>query len=469
MNGPMGQSFLKNCQHIRHLTLNAHHGDTEFQEFLFTASTHCAMLKTLTFTQYHMEVFQARNADLFRVLFTRNPGIYKLTTNIVFCLQYVSILSGLRSLRIDASISAQDVGRCLSAFPNLQELILSCSLNRTSQLKGAQLSSSSLSLKELSLFNLKSVSRLLATILKRCPNLQRLELGRVGISFSTTPTFTNGKAAEVLKPNLLPRLATLSISESPTFMVVRILQMLQHQSIIDLHLTNASFKALQAIGDYHGHRLKHFALETSCGSSPEFSRYIIMQCVALKSLKATLPVELQLLTEQPWGCINLEVLELPLVFSRRCRVASPSTTTTTTQSAALVMAASEAGNGLSHSLLLRKKAEWQQVESLFLMRLAALTRLRRLVLTSYKRSLHRPGSDMSWRLVTGLGQLEDLTCLEELYLGRRRYVQGISEFQWMKKHWKSLSKLVVYAIESDRKREWLGVNWPELTVIELSK
>ncbi|KAF9157757.1 hypothetical protein DFQ26_008400 [Actinomortierella ambigua] len=413
----------------------------------------------------------------------QNPGIQNLSTNKVYCLQKVFALSGLRSLSIDEDISSQDVARLLTTFPLLEKLVLSATLSRPSKLvdikqqhpitDDSTAKQKPSALKRLSVHGMNSPDEL-TTILERCPKLQFI--------YFQFMARAEDEDFNILPPDFLSD-PSLILRDTHSSAIQQLLRVLAYQQILTLALDNTSAGAFQAIAETHSHRLQH--LVVSCHNVPETLLIILAECVGLKTLRVVDgwvepglskpplgvcitttrscdPIDLRALITRPWVCVDLEELEMPVALDRHSAdIVSDLVILPTMTTMEMTPDGSDAGSSCTKPGV----SEWQQVERLFMKRLAALTQLRRLILPNWEWEGVKTVADMSWRIPTGLKQLKNLKRLEVLDVSGRQYVQGIPEFRWMKANWTSLTKLVVSGMESEKKWGWFRTWWPELDVV----
>ncbi|KAF9967815.1 hypothetical protein BGZ73_000351, partial [Actinomortierella ambigua] len=158
------------------------------------------------------------------------------------------------------------------------------------------------------------------------------------------------------------------------------------------------------------------------------------------------------LIERPWICTRLEQLNMALRVDRRDDV-----------DWRRQILATEYPAGLP---LDETKADWEQAQTMFMMRLGTLTRLKRLELWEVLPISDQPYRGLTCRLDAGLSQLHALHHLEVLSMGYLWAGIGIAELDWMKRHFVRLWKLDTYKIVAQEVHHWLREHWPDLTVIE---
>ncbi|KAG0263399.1 hypothetical protein DFQ27_001792 [Actinomortierella ambigua] len=424
--------------------------------------------------------------NLVYALIDQNPGIQKLSTNKVYCLQKAFVLSGLRSLSISEGLSTQDVACLLTTFPLLEELVLREAFSGSSKLvdneqqhpitDDSTVKQKPSALKHLSVRGMNTLDEL-TTILERCPKLQSI--------YSQFTLDRHDKATKILPPDFLSDVS-LIFRDSDSESIQQVLKVFAYQQILTLALDITSADIFHCIAQNHSRRLQR--LVVSCHNVPETLLIILAECVGLKTLRAvngrvesvasippldfsiktprisSNPLDPRALITRPWVCVDLEILEMPLALNRRSSVIVPDQMVVSKMT---TMATTSDGSDVGSSCTKPGVSEWQKAERLFMRQLAALTQLRRLILPNGSWSGLKTDTDMSWRIPTGLEQLKTLKRLEVLDVSGRQYVQGIPEFRWMKANWTSLNKLVVCRMESERKCEWFRTCWPELNVVNM--
>ncbi|KAF9974397.1 hypothetical protein BGZ73_002195 [Actinomortierella ambigua] len=306
----------------------------------------------------------------------------------------------------------------------------------------------------------------IAPILQRCPKLEYLDLGGLqGVSNSTLQL--------LLQPDLLSRLVSLAFHrDSEPQAIKQVLRALSRPPWIrHLRITDPTPATLALIAEHHGKHLEHLVLdEVDCSLCSPMT--LLTQCSALKTFKFIsdnfLPLELRTVVGSPWGCLQLEELDMsatlqhealvvPLAWQATAMVGQQAGTEA--QPRRLVLG-DDVGLPPPPPMPLHRKL----AEMAFMERLGSLKQLRRLRLRAWP-SDYAKSDVMTWELTSGLDQLQHLTRLEVLEIGNRPYRQGVNEILWMRAHWTSLLKLVVYRLEAQQK-EWFRIYWPELTVVE---
>ncbi|KAF9159790.1 hypothetical protein DFQ26_006176 [Actinomortierella ambigua] len=192
---------------------------------------------------------------------------------------------------------------------------------------------------------------------------------------------------------------------------------------------------------------------------------ILARCAALKSFiinpDDSAPLDIRSVIEQPWACVHLEALHMPLMLRRKpidvyydygTELASEEDEDVEEE------VEEDEGEDVEEDGDVEEDEEDDEeerfldeigapsrsslhAEMVFMVRLSTLTRLRWLRVRPWY-----PGryDCMMWGLDSGLGQHQYLTHLEELDIGYREHRQEEREIQWMRKNWPKLSKLVVY-------------------------
>ncbi|KAF9968906.1 hypothetical protein BGZ73_009051 [Actinomortierella ambigua] len=459
-------AIIKNSHRIRRLRMYGVGETHETRRLLELFVSNCTSLVAFTYVVPSYEWIQKEisNDDLVHELIMLNPGLQRLLTSAVSCLQppQLSTLSYLRVLEICPELSVHDAIIILAKLQSLHDLTLYKSFSphnrlspNTSDHDQMQLSSSSLSspspsssLQRLTLCVARDVSNL-AYFLEQCPNL-----GHLCFKFMRRG---HHSAIGVLRPGLLPHLNSLSLNnDNNETDIPMIVEALRSQSVKNFNFRNLSRSGLLSFAQYHAQRVERLILTTPYTEDRSLA-VVLTQFPSLRILKVSTVggdhIDLRHLINEPWKCTLLEELELPIKLDRPYPVYY------------LERVAADANEDLAKTF---EMTEWQQVEAVFMKRLGSLTRLRRLELKSSIKPLLEPSSGMSWQLTTGLGHLQQLGRLETLKLIFYEYVQGIPEFQWMKQHFKNLSTLVVYDIGDNNKREWMSKYWPELCVVEMA-
>ncbi|KAG0263400.1 hypothetical protein DFQ27_001793 [Actinomortierella ambigua] len=423
-----GRSFACNGHYIRNLALVTILGGELFQECLRLIADRCTSLTTLSFESgIRLGIERPESIlNLIQAVIEQNPGIQKLSTSRVYCL----------SLDIYEGLSTQDIVCLLATFPLLEEL--SVKVSTPSKLEDNEQQPTTdhstvkqrpSAVKRLTMYGMNSPTGL-TTVLERCPKLESMQFQFI--------EDVHGEATNILPPEFLSD-ATLTFTHSSTGAIRQILRILAYQQILTFTLDNTSADAFQAIAESHSHRFKHIVISYRA-AVPGSLLTILAECVSLKTLRVVedraepssripLPLDLRALIARPWGCVDLEELEMPLALERhRANItsdqvmAATTTSTTTTTTTTAMDDGNEAGSWTELGL-----SEWQRAELLFMKRLAALTHLRRLTLTGGVSIGLKAVADMAWRLPTGLEHLKDLKCLELLDLSGRKRFQSIDD------------------------------------------
>ncbi|KAG0260811.1 hypothetical protein DFQ27_003329 [Actinomortierella ambigua] len=432
------QAVGNNGHFIRHLIFQDILEDSQLQEFLGLFKEKCTLLSALAFRKCAVGI---ENYAPIWDLLEQNPGLQYVSTDNVMYLTRSLNLTNLKILEVNASLSVDDVRYLLAAFPLLQDLTLSCALSSSSQLANEKINVDESArdrpspLRRLAMGNLKDAPGI-GPLLERCPNLEHLELQHLYTVDSTT--------IRVLQSGLLSRLTSVSFDQCIKGGVAQqVIRVLPHHQIRELRISRADTDSIHDIVKYLGQWVEHLSFE------------------------------------RPWACVLLEHLVIPIALERQyCDDPGrhePAAVTEEDEGDE----ENEIGEGEEEkeeedddekAILIFDDAtvrEQRLAEELFMERLSALTRLRRLVLSNRPSINMGSENDMSWRLMTGLSWLKGLRRLELLHLGHRRHLQGIAEYHWMRQHFVSLSKLVVSEVGNEQKRDWLRVHWPQLTVVEL--
>ncbi|KAG0263401.1 hypothetical protein DFQ27_001794 [Actinomortierella ambigua] len=354
-----------------------------------------------------------------------------------------------------------DAVSVLASFPHLQELDLLASLCLAPALKATRTLTNDSTQTQAQRLKLAFSGVIgatgLAPLLLRCPNLTHLDFG--GVRALDIPTLQ-----VLVSRNLLYWLTSLTIGRYAYDGTAQlILQALgRTQRLRRLCLGNPTEPTLEVLSKHHGQHLEQLTLvDFNCAAvSP---MVVLATCTALKTFVITsmqgMPLDVRKVVDQPWACTQLESLKMPLSLELR------------SNQALLAQEgrrrAAKVDNISDNDA--RMLSEWREAEMALMERLGTLTQLRELRLMARKKSRLTSGDSMSWRLTTGLDRLQDLDRLEVLDLGLRPYVQTMREFQWMKEHWTSLKRLVIYRFDNAQRRAWFRHEWPEVKVVELCR
>ncbi|KAG0263217.1 hypothetical protein DFQ27_001859 [Actinomortierella ambigua] len=392
--------------------------------------------------------------EMLKGLMERNPGLRSLSTDSKTCLEQAmqTLPNQLTTLKVRISLPITDALHILTAFPRLKTLYLSDntrssrSLMRESQegLVGdaTAVRGLPLPLRFLKVTTLSGAAQL-SEILEQSPDLQHLHVQE--------SEWIDEATLGMLRSGYFVRLTSLVLGHYAGSAIELVKAIPPHQlrdiSIIDPHEPCM----LQAVAEHQGQRLEHLEL------SFRYERVhglmgLLAQCPALRSLRvngnAGCLVNTQCLLKQPWACVLLEDLKIPLALPRWAETLA------------------KQGPEVNPTDVMPEVPEWQQAEMHLMKQLGALTRLRRLDATTDLTFDTDETMDLTWCLNAGLGFLAKLEKLEVLDVSGQQYVQGITELQWMKKYLKKLSKLVVRMIGVQEKN-WLCNHWPDLKVRDL--
>ncbi|KAF9970543.1 hypothetical protein BGZ73_006730 [Actinomortierella ambigua] len=443
MNCLWSQSIAHNGHFVRHLQLRLDDGGPQVPDVLPVILQYCTSLTALTHTQPDylpsrpIEI-QKPSEDLIGKLIQRNPGIQVLSTDRVFCLQQsMGVLTQLKSLAFNTYgnvIAVEDVMYLLAAFPCLHELMISSTmasepaLSWTWREDRSPWQSWSSPLRRLSIMFTRGTTGM-HLLLARCPNLEELHLPILETVEDAT--------LDVLRSGQLSRLTTL-ISSKPVDNTVlpSLLQAFPSPQLQNLSLSEPSVETMVALTTYHSQTLVQVTIDCSRLHSPLL---IFTHCKALKTLKISVNsrkmTDVRQLIKQPWACLQLEHLEMPLALKHLCKSI--------------------------------RAIEWSEAQVLFMEHLAALTRLRHVELWGPWQSPYEGGRDMIWSLENGFELLQGLSRLQVLFLGYRETVLEMADLEWMKERFACLRKLFVYKIGDRQLRRWLHEQWPRLNVVEL--
>ncbi|KAG0248499.1 hypothetical protein DFQ27_000863, partial [Actinomortierella ambigua] len=254
----------------------------------------------------------------------------------------------------------------------------------------------------------------------------------------------NTQAIAATLSSSLTRLVSLEFGHIEPDTVQTVCDMLKsipNGQLRDVTLSSPRQSILQVLGEHHSRGLERLRLGDVRESEHGGYLPILAGCVRLRSLRVqtkclsqAVYIDLRTIIGQPWVCLDLEELILPLRLVHPCR------------SARLIDQAQAEKEELAPG-----DYEPKQVEMVFMRRLGSLTRLRRLDLHNhrdrYNYQLHGdlgPPQDMLWRLPCGLHMLSGLNRLQDLHLGHRQFCMNLAEFEWIKTHWTSLERLVCY-------------------------
>ncbi|KAG0022050.1 hypothetical protein BGZ82_011124, partial [Podila clonocystis] len=240
-----------------------------------------------------------------------------------------------------------------------------------------------------------------------------------------------------------------------------------HQQLWSATVRYPNRTILIALADNLGQTLEHIVIEEIYNdNSKKGLLHILARCPRLKTLKLQpgLPVDVRYIIAWPWVCTELEALEVPFELDPNCFPDSD-----------LAQLGQDEKDRFAPG-----EDEVFQAERLFMHRLAALTKLKRLgTLTAEQPSISesqeddKNNDDLRWSLNRGLDQLSDLFDLQEVVIGSQLHLRGLDELAWMKAHWPSLVKLVLYKVENSAdeaanaavQHQWLREHWPELKVV----
>ncbi|KAF9975259.1 hypothetical protein BGZ73_001150 [Actinomortierella ambigua] len=286
---------------------------------------------------------------------------------------------------------------------------------------------------------------LLNDVLARCPSLQHLSLHG--------PNQIEKAALSLLQSGYLTCLTSLKLGRREGMTAgYELLKAIPPHQLRELIFTSpVPHFTFEAIAKLQSRNLEHLELIFHEESTHDMMA-LFSKCSALRSLRVMENrgsiVDIRDVLHEPWACLLLEDLKVPFRL--------PNSVDNTEHEMQ--------NTGLDDSK--PEILEWQQIEIRFMKQLGALTRLRRLDMSNDSWYCPFSTNEITWCLDVGLEYLVNLSQLEVLDMSNRIYIQGIPEFQWMKEHLKSLSKLVIHRFTDEEKFEWFRTHWPSLKVYE---
>ncbi|KAG0229585.1 hypothetical protein BGW42_001464 [Actinomortierella wolfii] len=456
---------------VRRLAIVPTLPDTQPQQLMSLLVDSCRSLTSLTF--YNSRWFPEESI---RELVQANPTIQVLSTDSCACLQQavVTLAPHLRVLQTQQLyLSTGDITRIMSNFPYLQELSLDyltvksslkqvqpvVSRRTSQQQQQQQRRQQPYRLKRLDLLR-GGYYRAFDSILKSCPSLEHLALG--SLKRLSVKAIADALCLSLSK---LSSLEFGRIELDTVNVVCDILQTIPNGQLRSVTISNPRLNILGALGEHHSHGLERLCLYEMRESEQNGFVPIFARCTRLKSLSVqtknlsqAVYIDIRSIIGQPWVCVDLEELAMPLRLVHPCR------------SSHLINQAQAEKEELAPG-----DYEPKQVEMVFMRRLGSLTKLRSLDLRNHRdRSNYQqygdlgPPQDMLWRLRCGLIMLSGLGRLQDLHLGHRQFCMNTAEFEWMKEHWTGLKRLTCYDLKSAENRAWFAQHWPSLKIKEFA-
>ncbi|KAF9974406.1 hypothetical protein BGZ73_002204 [Actinomortierella ambigua] len=256
----------------------------------------------------------------------------------------------------------------------------------------------------------------------------------------------------------------------------------QHKSLKDMHLRGLHYAEEE---DQDGHDdIQGSVNHSGAHNLGSAVCNILASCSQLRTLIILAGMleefDIRHLIAQPWVCMALRTLEIPVVLAHKCsdprllRHAEAEKRQAAWQGRLPrqlppLLQSDEAQYDVQLSQSAEELEEWDQCEVVWMKYLGQLNQLRvlklRRALGTISDKLAEP-IYLTWTMSLGLGYLKNLTLLEHLRLPPHSVLQDECEWMFMKQHWPKLrmlqTRLGLPLLETYKNQ--IHEVWPELTV-----